>query len=356
MKKQDLNLYIGSSDLSLVAAMQRIDSNGRGILFLTDKDGRLAGSVTDGDIRRWLIKTAKLDVSISDIMNPSPKTLMEKEAESAVGYMKRVAVKVLPVINESRQIVDIIFESDQNVGRNKVVQSQLHDVAVVVMAGGKGTRLFPYTKILPKPLIPIGDIPIMERILDRFCGFGVKEFFATVNYKKNMIISYFSDNEKKYKINYVEENKPLGTAGSIKLITEKFEKPFIVTNCDILIEADYNDIYRFHVESGNKLTIVGALKNIVVPYGVLNTKENGSVISLEEKPSFSKFINTGMYILNPDLVDEIPEDTFFHMTDLAEKLLQKGERVGMYPVSEDSFLDMGEFAEMQRMEEKLKKQ
>ena len=223
------------------------------------------------------------------------------------------------------------------------------------MAGGKGTRLYPYTKILPKPLIPIGDIPIMERILDRFFKFGVKNFFATVNYKKNMIISYFSDIESKYKIKYVEENKPLGTAGSIKLINEKIKKPFIVTNCDILIEADYNDIYKYHMDSGNKLTIVGALKNVVIPYGVLHTKENGSVISMEEKPSFSNFINTGMYILNPELIEQIPEDTFFHMTDLAEKLLQNGERVGMYPVSEDSFLDMGEFAEMQRMEEKLKK-
>ena len=159
--------------------------------------------------------------------------------------------------------------------------------------------------------------------------------------------------ERDYSIHYVEEDKPLGTAGSLQLIQNKFEKPFIVTNCDILIHADYEDIYRYHKESGNELTIVTALKNIVVPYGVVHSSENGVVQSMEEKPKLSYFVNTGMYILNPELKKEIPEDTFFHMTDLTDKLLKENRKVGMYPISEDSFLDMGEFEEMRRMEEKL---
>ena len=158
---------------------------------------------------------------------------------------------------------------------------------------------------------------------------------------------------KDYEIKYVEENQPLGTAGSLRLIEEDFEQPFIVTNCDILIHADYEDIYRYHRESGNELTIVSALKNIVVPYGVIHSSENGAVQSMEEKPKLSYFVNTGMYILNPELKKEIPEDTFYHMTDLTDKLLKENRKVGMYPISEDSFLDMGEFEEMHRMEKKL---
>ena len=229
----------------------------------------------------------------------------------------------------------------------------VREVPVVVMAGGKGTRLYPYTKILPKPLIPIGDIPIMERIIDKFVEYGVADFYATVNYKKSMIKSYFADLAKEYSIQYVEEDKPLGTAGSLRLIDTEFECPIIVTNCDILIHADYADIYKYHKESGNAITIVSALKNIVVPYGVIHSKENGTVISMEEKPKLSYFVNTGMYVLNPDLLQKIPEDTFFHMTDLTDLLIQEGKQVGMYPISEDSFLDMGEFEEMRRMEKKL---
>ena len=221
------------------------------------------------------------------------------------------------------------------------------------MAGGKGTRLYPYTKILPKPLIPIGDIPILERIINRFCAFGVSKYYMTVNYKKNMIKSHFAELAPDYSIEYIEEDIPMGTAGSIKLIHEKFNAPVVVTNCDILIEADYEDIYEYHRNSGNVMTIVSALKNIEVPYGVLKTAANGVVTAFEEKPKLSYFVNTGMYIVNGDMLDKIPENTFFHMTNLVEKLMNEGLQVGMYPISEEAFLDMGEFEEMRRMEEKL---
>lgn len=168
-----------------------------------------------------------------------------------------------------------------------------------------------------------------------------------------MIKSYFSDNITDYQLHYVEEDKPLGTAGSLTLLEGNLHTPFIVTNCDILIHADYADIYRYHLETGNDLTIVTALKNIVVPYGVIHSSQNGKIHSMEEKPKLSYFVNTGMYILNEDLLHEIPADTFFHMTDLADKLLKEERKVGMYPISEESFLDMGEFEEMRRMEEKL---
>ena len=168
-----------------------------------------------------------------------------------------------------------------------------------------------------------------------------------------MIRSYFTDLDPPYEIHYVEENIPLGTAGSIRLIDKKFHSPVFVTNCDILIDADYSNILAYHKDSGNAMTIVSALKNTVIPYGVLHAKEKGIITSMEEKPMLSNFINTGMYIVDPDLLVNIPKDTVFHMTDFAALLMREGYQVGMYPVSEDSFLDMGEFEEMHRMEEKL---
>jgi NDP-sugar pyrophosphorylase family protein len=189
--------------------------------------------------------------------------------------------------------------------------------------------------------------------MDKFVEYGCDNFYITVNYKKNMIESYLNEFEEKYHITYVEENAPLGTAGSIKLIKDQFENPIIVTNCDCLVRADYEDLYLYHRKAGNAVTMVSALKNILIPYGVLKTKENGELVNMEEKPKLSYFINTGMYVINPNIIQLIPDNVVFHMTTLVEKVQQSGGKVGVYPISEDSFLDMGEFDEMQRMEEKL---
>lgn len=352
MNTQALMPFLILSENTVVDALQKLDNNAKGILFVVDAEQRLIGVITDGDIRRWLIKTGQLQGTVERIMNPNPKTISRKEAGSANEFMVKHSITALPVINENRIISDIIFRKSPEIKETKQ-RAVLTDVPVIIMAGGKGTRLYPYTKILPKPLIPIGDIPIMERIIHKFRDFGIEEFYATVNYRKSMIKSYFSESALDYKIHYIEEEKPLGTAGSLGLIEKEFDRPFIVTNCDILIHADYSDIYKYHRESGNELTMVTALKNIVVPYGVVHSSENGAICSMEEKPKLSYFVNTGMYVLNPELIRDIPKDVCFHMTDLADLLLKEKRKVGMYPISEDSFLDMGEFEEMRRMEEKL---
>lgn len=352
MKTEQLMLFLIYPHSTVVEAMQKIDVNAKGILFVVDDKRRLVGVITDGDIRRWLIKTGELQGTVEHIMNKNPKVIYRKDVAMAKDFMVKQAITALPVVNAKGIVSDIVFRETIVESANELAAS-LSEVPVIIMAGGKGTRLYPYTKVLPKPLIPIGDIPIMERIINKFRDYGAEKFFATVNYKKGMIKSYFAENQMDFTIDYVEEDKPLGTAGSLSLIKEQFEKPFIVTNCDILINADYDDIYKYHMESGNELTIVSALKNIVVPYGVIHSSENGTVASMEEKPKLSYFVNTGMYILNPELIKDIPDDTFFHMTDLTNKLLKEGRKVGMYPISEDSFLDMGEFEEMHRMEAKL---
>lgn len=354
MKKEMLDNFIIRKEQTVVDALQKIDANAKGIVFVVDENGCLAGTLTDGDIRRWLLKTGDLKGKVESIMNRNPKFVYRKDSKMAMEEMEKYQITALAIVDTKGKIQDIVFRSQSTVEKDEQEQL-LKEVPVIIMAGGKGTRLYPYTKILPKPLVPVGDIPIMERIINKFRDFGVKDFYATLNYRKNMIKSYFSEIEADYNISYVEENEPLGTAGSLCLIEKKFDGPVIVTNCDILINEDYNEIYRYHINSGNEMTLVSAIKNIVVPYGVIHSAENGSISSLEEKPKLSYFVNTGMYLLNPEILDEIPKNTFYHMTHLADKLLKEGRKVGMYPVGEDAFLDMGEFEEMHRMEQALSK-
>jgi dTDP-glucose pyrophosphorylase len=353
VNKDRLSKFIGNKSISIVDAMAQIDANARGILFVTDDLGRLIGCISDGDIRRWILNAVDINAPVTKAMNPNPKYLFVDERGKSTDLMNKESITALPLINIKMEVCDLILFSETSDESCIKEKRDLSDVPVVVMAGGKGTRLYPFTKILPKPLIPIGDTPIVERIIDCFTKYGIRKYYITVNYKKGMIKAYFAELNPPYDIEYVEETKPLGTGGSIKLIKDVFNKPLFVTNCDALILADYGDIYDYHIASGNDITMISSLKNFTVPYGVVHTGDNGELLSMEEKPKLSYFINSGMYIINPETIELIPDDTLFHMTHLVDAVMKKGGKVGAYPISEDSFLDMGEFSEMKRMEEKL---
>ncbi len=355
MNKENLKKYIGKENLSIVDAMRMIDVNSVGLLYIINNNNQLTGCLTDGDIRRWLIRTGKVEGVVQQAMNHSPLFIYEDDVRTGIKEMEKRQLYSIAIVNKQKEITDIIFLESLLKRKGKYKRKTLSDTPVIIMAGGKGTRLYPYTKILPKPLIPIGDIPILERILNRFYDFGVNEFYLVINYKKEMIKSYFSETIHSYHISYIDEDIPMGTAGGIRLIREKFERPVIITNCDILIETDYKKLLDFHISSSNDITIVSSMKNILVPYGVLYSKEQGVITAMKEKPQLSYFINTGMYIVNPDILDMIPEHSFFHMTDLSELLIKEGRQVGMYPISENSFLDMGEFEEMKKMEDRINK-
>ena len=352
MTDKQINDFAVSKQTSLTSAMQKIDNNANGIVFVVDDSLHLCGAVSDGDIRRWLLKSGSIDAKVCQLMNNNPIFVQTNEINNATNVMEKKCIRALPVVDKDGIIIDVcLAKKDNGTLNNK--ENMLENVAVVIMAGGMGTRLYPYTKILPKPLIPIGEIPIVERVINCFNDYGVKDFFMTVNYKKRMIQSYFDDIQKGYNIEYVEEEKPLGTGGSIKLIKRKFEQPLFVANCDSLIRTDYAKLYDYHISTGNMITIVTSLKNNTIPYGVVYSKEDGELDHMVEKPTTSFLINTGMYVINPEMIDLIPSDTMFHMTHLVDNAKELGYKVGIYPISEDSFLDMGEFAEMKRMEEKL---
>lgn len=350
---ENLDNFVINGYETIVDAMEKIDINRSGTLFVIDENEQLIGAVTDGDIRRWILKAGELKAEVSVIMNSNPKYIFEGQESVAEEFMKETFIRVLPVLSSSMKVIGIIKVSEMSDANVKNSSSSLSNVPVIIMAGGEGTRLYPYTKILPKPLIPIGDTPIVERIINRFTDYGIKEFYMSVNYKRGMIKSYFGESNHDYSIEYLEESKPLGTAGSIKLCNKVFDRPLFVVNCDTLIIADYDAVYKHHIETGNDITIVSALKKMTIPYGVIHFGIGGRIEGIEEKPKHSYFINTGMYVINPTVIDYVPENKKYHMTDLVDTVIKNKGIVGSYPISEDSFLDMGEFGEMKRMEEKL---
>ncbi|WP_053956730.1 nucleotidyltransferase family protein [Inediibacterium massiliense] len=220
---------------------------------------------------------------------------------------------------------------------------------VVIMAGGEGKRLEPITKVLPKPLIPIGDIPIAQRIINRFLKFGCTDFYITINFKKDLIKAYFNHMKKTYDIKYIEEEKPLGTVGSLYMLKDKIKISFFLSNCDILIDGDYSEMLEFHKKNKNKITLVACSKILTLPYGVIKLDDKGFVKGIAEKPQYDYLVNTGMYILEPEILEDIPKNQFFHITDLIKIYVNRGERVGVFSIREDDWLDMGQFNELKNM-------
>lgn len=335
-------------DITIREAIKKLDVTAKKILFVVDGT-KLVGTVTDGDVRRWILKNGDFNYSVDNIMNSNPISLNINEKFMAKDVIKQKQIEAIPIIDDENNIVDIVLwnDKDLNLNHNKIT------TPVVIMAGGKGTRLYPYTKILPKPLIPIGDYSITERIINRFTKFGCQDFYLTVNYKKNMIKAYFDELERDYEVSYVEEEKFLGTGGSLYLLKGTINETFFVSNCDVLVEANYLDILKYHKEKKNLITMVTSLKNYRIPYGIIKLNNSGDVIGTEEKPEYDYLVNTGFYVLEPETLNDIPENEFFHITDLINKYIEEGKRVGTYPITENAWLDMGEMKEMDRMVERL---
>jgi len=215
-------------------ALKQMDILGEKTLFVADDHGKLLGAVTDGDIRRWILKGKSLEESISGSMNSNPKILKKNyEQDEAKKIMVELTLECLPVVDDDNKIISAIWWVDLFSEKPKKLKEL--KIPVVIMAGGEGARLSPFTKILPKPLMPIGDKPIIEIIIDRFMDYGCDNFYLSVNYKSNIIKAYFSDFEHQYRIVYIEEELPLGTAGSLHFLKHRIKGPFFLSNCDILI-------------------------------------------------------------------------------------------------------------------------
>jgi dTDP-glucose pyrophosphorylase len=334
-------------ECTMLDAMALLDRIPKKTLFVVRKR-KLVAALTDGDIRRWILKKGNLDAMVKDIANYNPKYLKESEKAYAKNYIKKYPIEALPILNDENEIISVVFINDGDIGIKKDL-----NIPVVMMAGGFGTRLYPYTKILPKPLIPIGEIPIAEHIINRFNKYGCTDFFLIVNHKKNMIKAYFNEIEKDYKVTYVEEERPLSTGGGLSLLKGAIDSTFILSNCDILIEEDYEKIYMFHKKEENLITMVCSLKKIRIPYGVIEIGQHGEIENMKEKPELSFLTNTGMYIVEPRVIEELEDNQVIGFPDIIDNYKKAGEKIGVYPIGENNWLDMGQFNEMEEMRRRL---
>lgn len=336
------------SSMTVLQSLKKMDEAKVKMLFVFEKEQFLS-ILTIGDIQRAIIKGEELNEPITSILDVNKKFASPGEPiHSVKEKMLRLRAECMPVVDDEGNLVDVYFWNDffkQSEGE----QREKIDLPVVIMAGGKGTRLKPITNVIPKPLVPIGNKTILEVIMDQFEGIGCKKFYMSVNYKADIMEYYLSQLEHKYDIEFFMEDKPLGTVGSVSLLKGKITTPFFVSNCDSINDQDYRDVYDYHVQNKNDLTIVTMVKTFRIPYGVIETGEDGLMQSLKEKPELNYQVNTGVYILNPELIDEIPEGKFFHITHLMEKVKARGGRVGCFPVSENAWHDMGEWPEYLKM-------
>lgn len=343
---KNLEIFMVEEGNSIKEVMEKIAVNARG-LVLVCKSGRLLATVTDGDIRRYILAGGDIEGEVSQAAHYSPVFVYPEERDKAKDIMIRRNITALPVVDHDRRIMDILFlrypdETDAEEAKGRL------EVPVVIMAGGKGQRLKPFTDILPKPLIPLGEKTITERIIMRFQKYGCNRFYMVVNYKKNFIKAYFSDNEMKYQINFVEEEKFLGTAGGLKMLQGKVIGDFFVSNCDILIDADYQEILAEHIRKQCIITLVCAHKKYQMPYGTVEEGADGYVSHMQEKPVLSYNINTGLYVVNEKFLDRIPQDTFVDMTELISDCIRNNEKVGMYLIEEEKWLDTGQMDELEK--------
>lgn len=349
-----LEKFLVDEDDTLLSSMKKLDANAHKILFVVDKTEKLTGSLTDGDIRRWILSGNYLSEKVFHVCNKSPMSVHESYSNQDVKkLMLSNNIECIPIVSSNGTIKDLIFWTEIfQAAKVKTPKKQMN-YPVVIMAGGFGTRLVPFTTILPKPLIPIGNKTIVEHIIDRFLPYGIDHFFMTVNHKSNIIKSYFEDIDKNYSINFIVENKPLGTAGSLKLVKEEIDDIVIVTNCDIIIHADYSEIVDFHISSGYDITLVSSMMHYRIPYGICEIDKGGSLIEIREKPEYNFLISTGMYILNKKILEYIPDDQFFHITHLMEEVKKQGGSVGVFPISEKSWDDTGEWDEYNKTVKRL---
>jgi dTDP-glucose pyrophosphorylase len=327
-------------------ALRQLEETEGKTLFVVTPDQTLFGTLTDGDVRRWILSGGDLDGSVDRVCNTAPCVASEADpAEHIRREMLSRNINSIPVVGPDGKIKTVVTwsqlfaDSPQKPARPPIT------LPVVIMAGGRGTRLAPFTSVLPKPLIPLGDKTVIELIVESFTCFGVSDFYLSVNYKSKIIKSYFDELDPPYSVRYIYEDKPLGTAGSLRALSGHVTDDLIVTNCDVIIRADLHDLVAHHAKDGNDITLVASLRNYSIPYGVCEIGEDGRLRRIMEKPEFNFLVNTGLYVLKPHVLELIPDGELFHITDLIEKCLVAGGRVGVFPISDKAWIDTGEWAQ-----------
>jgi dTDP-glucose pyrophosphorylase len=329
----DTSVYFIKPNSSIKEAIEVIDRGAAQVALVVGAENQLCGILTDGDIRRAILKGVSLEDSASKIMTNSPYYVTHGTLRhEALDLMREKIVHHVPVVDENMKITDLFVLDD-------LIQKPTFPNSVVLMAGGKGERLKPLTNACPKPMLAVNGKPILEIILENCKNAGFSSFYISVNYLKDQIIDYFGDGCKwGFSIKYLEEDVPLGTCGSLNLLPSDITEDIVVMNGDIITDLDIDRLMRFHQKSNSLMTVCTRSHKVRIPFAVLNTTSN-YLTSFWEKPIYDYKVNAGVYVLNPKCLHEIPQ-TFFNMTDLMDKLLSRNKKLGVFPIHE-SWMDIG---------------
>lgn len=337
-----------NKDENIINALKTINETSKGIVYVVDNKRKLVGTLTDGDIRRALINGIGLNEGVNKVMNSNPiKAVKDTNVMRLKELMIKGAIRELPLVDEENILVDSICLNELLIPKGK-------DNYVLVMAGGLGTRLKELTVEIPKPMLNLGDKPILHHIIERFKSYGFNKFLLSVNYKSEIIENYFQDGiNYECKINYLKEKKRLGTGGAISLAKEYIKDDFFVVNGDIYSTVNLNEVMKIHKKNNNDITIVSVKKNVNIQYGVLEV-ENNKVTDIIEKPNYEFLISGGIYCLNPKVMELIPENEYFEITDLFTKAMERKMKVESF-VIDDYWIDIGRIEDYDKINRDLNK-
>ena len=343
-----LNKYTIEPERTLTDAIKKITLNKKQFVLIVDKNNCLLGILTDGDIRRGILKGFSLNDNVNKIMNTDPLTANTTESSrQIINKMMIKNVQQCPIIDKKKKLKDIEFLDELSTRFSL-------DNFVMIMAGGMGKRLSPYTQERPKPLMNIAGKPILERIIINLAKHGFKKIFLSIYYKSEMLEEFFGDGSSYgVELKYIKENSPLGTAGSISLLPSKPKKSFLVMNSDIVTDVNYSGLLDFHEK--NKSIATMSLKDFSfeVPYGVVQTNKN-KILKIQEKPVLTYKINAGIYVLSPEVTDYIPSNKYFDMTELFEVLIKNKSKISAFPIFEN-WADIANIEDLRKIEKFLKK-
>ncbi len=349
-----MNEIFIKKDINNKVALKLLKKTGQKCLIVVDEKRRLRGTLSDGDLRNSIL-SGGFKGSIKNFYNKKPIFFYQNNINFAEAkkYFLKENITVIPIINKkSKKIHRIITPRSLLKKFDKIVLKK-PNLSMVIMAGGEGRRLKPFTNIFPKPLVPIDNKPVIQHIMEKYSSENNINFYISVNYKSAILKSFFKSIKNNHRIKFIEETKPLGTAGALSLMNYKNKQPLLVTNCDTLIDIDLNDLLNFHKVKKNNITIVSSHKEIRIPYGTFEFDKNNFLKKIIEKPKLNFFINIGLYVLDGKILKSLAKGKYLDMTDLISDMKNKKKQIGVYPIEKDAWMDVGEWSEYKKASDKM---
>jgi dTDP-glucose pyrophosphorylase len=335
-----------TSNFSIKKCLELINDSGENTLLVVDKKKKLIGTLSDGDIRRAILKNFDLKNNIKKYYHKKPyKIFKELNKSEILDILIKKQISIIPLVDNENKIIKVY-------SKKNFLNNNIYSNSIIIMAGGKGLRMKPFTNLLPKAMLPFNNSTIIEEIIRKFKKEYFNNFFITTGFKSNILKKYLLS--KKYKdIKFSKEKNPLGTIGGIKKIEKEISDVFLLTNCDTLIDLDYKNLIDFHNQNKNFITIVSALYKKKINYGVCRTNKNDDLKTIEEKPDLNFLINTGFYVMNKKILKKIPRDKYFDATDLIKKCIKNKFKIGMYPIDMSKWTDVGNWEDYKKAKDFL---